>query len=387
MSAPVASIVTLTRRLVRQASRAGIDSYDGIVAAVETWLGRHGLPVERISDGGRVVALCTTVRGRPGPQWMLNATLDTAGFGDLSRWRFAPTSAAVADGWLYGRGAADSKGGAALFCHLAAELARDAARMRGSLALLLDLDEHSGRFTGVRRYFDSGRRVRPRGVYIGYPGNERIVVGGRGFLRAVLTVRGEAAHSGAGRRRGINAVARAARLVGELGACELPPAGGGFELPPALTVTAIHGGEGFAQVPDACTVNVDLRLTPAFTDRAARTLVRRAVAALDRGQPAALKTGIDWQPGWPAYRLADDAPHVAALQAAAARHLGRRPATALAGPSNIGNYLATLRVPAVCGFGVKFRAIHAPDECLEIASIAPAYLAYRDALRSLLRMP
>jgi succinyl-diaminopimelate desuccinylase len=389
MSAPTRSIITLTRRLIRQPSRAGIDRCEGVAGAVEAWLTRRGLAVERLREGGRMVGLCATVRGgAPGPAFMLYAALDTAGFGDEERWRLPPTAATVEAGWLYGRGAADSKAGAAIFCHLAAEMARHAGRMRGALIVLFDLDEHTGRFGGIRRYFDRASRPRPRGALIGYPGNERIVIGCRGFLRAIVTVRGEGAHSGAVRHRGVNAVSRAARLVEVLAAIELPAAGGdGFPLPPAVTVTAIRGGEGFAQVPDVCAVSVDVRLTPDFGARAARALLQRAVAGLDGGVPSALKSAIAWQPGWPAYALRRDLPLVTALQAAARAHLGRMPPTAVAGPSNPGNYLATLRIPAICGFGVSSRGVHAPDERIELATIAPVYLAYRDTLRSLLRAP
>jgi succinyl-diaminopimelate desuccinylase len=259
--------------------------------------------------------------------------------------------------------------------------------MRGALVLLFDLDEHTGGFAGVRSYFERARTLRPSGVYIGYPGADRIVTGGRGFLRATVTVHGLAAHSGASRQRGVNAVARAARLVALLSKPGVAGARiGSFPLPPAVTVTAIHGGEGYSLVPDACAVYVDMRLTPRFGERAARALLRRIVAAADRAAPPAPKATIAWSPGWPAYRLGDDAPLVVALRDSARRHLGRTLPTGVAGPSNVGNYLATLRVPAVCGFGVDFRAIHAIDECVRIDSIAPAYLVYRDALRALLRM-
>jgi succinyl-diaminopimelate desuccinylase len=312
--------------------------------------------------------------------------LDTAGFGDEIQWQSPPASAQVVEGWVHGRGAADSKVGASLFCHLTSELARDARRMHGTLVLMLDLDEHTGRFTGIRRYFDSNH-LRPTGVYIGYPGNERIVTGGRGFLRAMVTVRGRAVHSGSSSRKGINAVVRAAQLVERLSALELPQdAGDTFPLPPSLTVTSVQGGEGFALVPDACTIRVDIRLTPRFTDRTARRLLREAVSALDRNVSRSLKSVIDWQAGWPAYRVPDESPLVVALRHAAERHLGRALPTAVAGPSNVGNYLASLRIPALCGFGVKFEGIHAPNERFEIASVAPAYLAYRDAVRSLFRM-
>jgi hypothetical protein len=37
-----------------------------------------------------------------------------------------------------------------------------------------------------------------------------------------------------------------------------------FRAPPKLSVTAIHGGEGYTITPDLCGVNVDARTTPDF---------------------------------------------------------------------------------------------------------------------------
>ena len=61
------------------------------------------------------------------------------------------------------------------------------------------------------------------------------------------------------------------------------------------------------------------------------------------------------------------------------------PPREVAGPSNIGNYLASLSIPALCGFGPRGEQLHASDERVELASIAPVYRIYEDALLELLR--
>ncbi|MBB4919022.1 hypothetical protein [Streptosporangium saharense] len=38
-------------------------------------------------------------------------------------------------------------------------------------------------------------------------------------------------------------------------------------------MTAITGGEGYSTVPDLCTLNVDIRLTPALDDQASEDLL------------------------------------------------------------------------------------------------------------------
>lgn len=99
----------------------------------------------------------------------------------------------------------------AIFCHLLADAQADGrwAAVTG----LFDADEHARGFGGVQACFEDPRRRAAAGVLIGYPGNDKIVVGSRGFLRATLRVSGRAAHSGSRQPVEANAVARAARLV------------------------------------------------------------------------------------------------------------------------------------------------------------------------------
>jgi succinyl-diaminopimelate desuccinylase len=88
--------------------------------------------------------------------------------------------------------------------------------------LLFDLDEHTGAFTGIKRYLETVPDRLPAGAFIGYPGNDRIVIGGRGFTRARVRVHGVAAHSGSHSQQGVNAIARAAPVIAALSECALP---------------------------------------------------------------------------------------------------------------------------------------------------------------------
>src|SRR6266700_2361384 len=173
----------------------------------------HGLAPRRLAGpGGETAALVCEVTGdRPGPRYVLDACLDTAPFGDEAAWTYPPVSGEIDEGWLHGRGSSDSKTGASIFAHIAARLPR--TRLAGSLVLLFDIDEHTGRFGGARAYFEGpGSPGSVDGVMIGYPGLGHVVTGGRGVLRARLAVHGVASHSG-GRAVTQNAITKAAGLV------------------------------------------------------------------------------------------------------------------------------------------------------------------------------
>jgi succinyl-diaminopimelate desuccinylase len=95
------------------------------------------------------------------------------------------------------------------------------------------------------------------------------------------------------------------------------------------------------------------------------------------------RTLIEITTRWPAYWL----PHDSRLKTAlleAARQAGLSPEAKIAGPANIGNYLAGLGIQATAGFGVEYEGLHATDERIRIGSIPPIQAAYHQACLTLL---
>jgi succinyl-diaminopimelate desuccinylase len=388
---PVSSMIEMTRELVRIPSRAGTDPYDPIIQCIGRWLDKLGLPHQTLrGPSGSPVGLMSEVRGdENGPKYVLNAPFDTAPFGDESQWQRSPTSGEIVGGWLCGRGAADSKAGIAVFSHVAADFhRRRRPGLSGTIVLLFDGDEHSGSFRGVQTYFAQPSSTRAiDGVMIGYPGNDRLVIGSRGFLRVHLTVQGEAAHSGSGSGEGANSIVRAARIVETLMSRELPQGTDEhFDRPPKVTVTSISGGEGFSTVPDRCQVGVDIRVTPTFDTEAAMEWLQSAIGEADDATTTSA-VAVEVVDRYEAYRVPEDARFVQALRHAAQQVFRRPIPLEVVGPSNIGNYLVELGIPATAGFGVRYEQLHAANERFEVASIEPVYRTYDLALRSLLSSP
>jgi succinyl-diaminopimelate desuccinylase len=294
--------------------------------------------------------------------------------GDVSAWNVAPLAGELIDGWLYGRGSADSKAGIAVFSHVMAHWAR-AGLPAGRLVACFDADEHTGNFFGIRTFLDHVPDV--SAVMIGYPGQDAIHVGARGYWRGSITVFGVGQHSGS-RRPPRNAIVKASDLVKELG--RLARHTKSDEMNPQVTVTGIRGGAGYSVVPDRCVVRVDVRLTPRFDAEWAEEAVMRTVRRVDERFPYERESALRRRNGWPAYELDDREPVVVALAGAAQEVLGRDVPTEVAGPSNVGNLFAAKRVPATCGFGVTYRNIHAPDEGFDVSSLGPTLHAYTRAV-------
>ena len=370
----------MASRLVATPSCGGIDSPQAVLGIVHAWLADNRLKPRRLRDGeGKDVAVLVEIAGMaPGPVLCLDACIDTAPAGDLDQWTESPFCGAVRGRRLLGRGAADSKSGVAILAHAARHLAGTPIP-RGSVHLLFDADEHTGRFGGVRAYLDAIARP-PDAVSLGYPGNDCIVVGSRGFLRAKLRFAGRAAHSGEIERTGINALNKAAAFALKVAASSFPEMhDAAFPFGPAATVTHLSGGEGFSVVPDRATCNIDIRLTRAFDGARAMRWLEEIVRAVD-GQ-----SRIQTIDHWPAYLVEPSHDLVCSFSAAAERAFGRRIATDVCGPSNIGNLLAAQGVPTVCAPGVSFGNMHAANEWADIESIEPVYAMYCDAALRFLR--
>lgn len=385
------SVISLIQELVRIPTRGGVDSCEPIIDCVSQWLAGRGLPSRRLYDTatGRAVALVCDITGcHSGPRYVLNACLDTAPFGDSTSWQHAPTSGVTENGWLYGRGSADSKSAIAIFMHIATHLHGVTSQMHGSLTLLFDADEHTGNFGGAKRYF--GAPDAPRdilGVMIGYPGTDELVIGGRGFLRAELTTRGEAGHTGSqSTADNSNAVEKAAELVRLISNHRTPgPIDPALGLPPKITVTKIAGGESHSIIPDRCIIGIDVRLTTTFDETSGKNIIEAAVAEADeRWFSSALPTTVVFHESWPAYRLGENASVRVALTCAAERHLKKRVPAKVAGPSNIGNYLAKLGIDATAGLGVRYKALHGTNERIELATTPIIQAIYHEAALRLL---
>ena len=372
--AVLGSIVQLASRLVATPSCGGIDSPEPVLQLVHGWLSDQGLRPRLLQDAAaKPVAVLVEIAGAaPGPLLCLDACIDTAPAGDLEQWSDPPFSGEVSDGRLKGRGAADSKAGVAILANVARHMALTGLP-RGALHVLFDADEHTGRFGGVRAYLDGLSRM-PDAVSLGYPGNDCIVVGSRGFLRAKLHFSGKATHSGAIERTGVNALTKAAAFALKVAEADLPaPQDAAFPFGPAATVTRIEGGEGFSVVPDHASCYIDIRLTRAFDEARAARWLEDIVRSVD---PQGRIETVDH---WPAYLVSPDDALVRSFTAAAAKAFGRPVATDVCGPSNIGNLLAARGVPTICAPGVSFANMHAADEWAEIASVAPVYGMYCDA--------
>lgn len=383
-SATADAIAQLASALVAIPSRGGIDSPAPVIQFAADWLSAAGVPARLLhGPSGEAVGLLAEISGAvDGPAFCLNACLDTAPFGDEALWTRPPTTGALAEGKLWGRGSADSKIAVAILMNIAAQLAR-AKPSRGTLYVLLDADEHTGNFGGVKAFTRAIDRPLSA-VVLGYPGHSSLVVGARGFWRVRVEAQGESAHSGATSKRGRNAVSAIAKLIAAIDGTPLPVmADPAFAHHGQATVTSVSGGEGFTQVPDTAQCHIDVRLTLRLTQSVAQGWLQDI---LDRVREEIPEVGftVETISSWPAYVTAADHPVTEAFRHAGEAVFGSPIETEVCGPSNIGNFLSTQGIATICALGVRYGNLHGVDEYCVLKDIAPVTQCYLDALATLL---
>jgi succinyl-diaminopimelate desuccinylase len=209
--------------------------------------------------------LVAVVRGagpgrRPGRRIVLSGHLDTYPLGDATGWTVDPFAGQVRDGRLYGRGAADMKGGIAASIVALGLLAAHAADWQGEAVLALAGDEESMGTLGTQWLLENVPAARGDAVIIGDAGSPLVVrFGEKGFLWVRITARGKPAH-GAHVHLGVNALDRLrAALDAVTGLCALraePPAGVAEAIAAAKPISETLGGAGEAQVLGSVTVNL-----------------------------------------------------------------------------------------------------------------------------------
>ncbi|TAL31166.1 MAG: M20 family peptidase [Alphaproteobacteria bacterium] len=388
MSADVKSIVEFAQKLVQIPSQGGIDSPGNVVEEAYAFAESLGLPaIKLVDDQGKPIALVAEIKGAfPGKIWAVNATLDTAPAGDAALWKDNPFSGKVQNDVLYGRGAGDSKLAASMFMHLTKEMMAEQANMHGNLLLILDGDEHTGNFGGIKAAFMAG--YQPDGIMIGYPGDDKFVVGSRGFARYEIALTGKGAHSGATLPAEDNALVRAADIVQSLTTRPLPQkTEPDFPRPPKVTVTQVEGGDGYSVVPATAKVRVDVRLTPVFNEAAADAHIRQIVAGHDsRHQvPENRATKVGKVSSEPAFLTPETSELRQALRAAVVEITGQTLPEVISGPSNIGNFLATQGIDVIAGYGVPAHGVHAVGENASLKPLGKVYDVYRKTLQNLLK--
>ncbi|SDR64370.1 succinyl-diaminopimelate desuccinylase [Rhizobiales bacterium GAS191] len=259
-----------------------------------------------------------------GRHLVLNGHIDVFPAGDGTGWKRDPWSGEVADGVVWGRGAADMKGGTSASFITYAYLHRIRGELKGKLTLTAVSDEETGGRWGTRYLLENhADECLGDCVLNGEPSSPQTVrFGEKGALRVVLTVTTPGAH-GAYAHRSASATKIAACLIQDLekltelepqmpdevrralappevhAATEhgLGPGASDYISKVVVNVGVVRGGLKVNMIPGECVMELDIRI-PIGLDQAR---LRAALSSILGAYPEVSMTVTEahcYEPSW-----------------------------------------------------------------------------------------
>jgi succinyl-diaminopimelate desuccinylase len=233
-------------------------------------------------------------RGNAQPLLTFLGHTDVVPTGPLGSWLSPPFEPAIRDGKLYGRGAADMKGGIAAFITAVERFVSQHPEHRGSIAVMMTSDEEGIATHGVVKVVEvlEQRHEKIDWCLVGEPSSDKrigdvIRVGRRGSLCAQLTILGIQGHV-AYPELAENPIHRFAPALKELTE-EIWDHGNAFFPPTSLQVSNINSGTGTENIiPGKLDVQFNLRFCTELTED---IIKQRVHAILD-------KHGLNYELNW-----------------------------------------------------------------------------------------
>jgi acetylornithine deacetylase/succinyl-diaminopimelate desuccinylase family protein len=276
---------------------------------------------DRPSVGARVVG---TGGGR---SLILNGHIDIY---ELSQdWSRDPFDSVLEDGRVFGAGIADMKAGTAAALAAVRRVLNSGKRPAGDVI-----------FHGVSCHFEGGLGTRSlcEAGFVGdaavdcEPSSNTIGIAHRGAAYLNITTKGRQAHT-TYKHLGLNAIEMMEHVMSGLRALESQlPYEPHEHLPggPLLNIGTISGGTKHNQVPDRCTISIDIRLLPSQDPYAVKAQVEAMISGLRTSVDDRIEAQVEFSEHWlsgprHAYEIAADAPVVLALDAAVRAVTGAAP--------------------------------------------------------------
>jgi len=305
--------------------------------------------------------------GTGGPHLCFAGHCDVVPPGDEATWSVPPFAGEVRDGMLWGRGAADMKGGISCFAAAAIAHVERTGMKAGSISLMITGDEEGPAVNGtvkMLRWLAENGEV-PDHCIVGEPTNpealgDMIKIGRRGSLTATLTVRGTQGHV---------AYPHLARnpippLVAMLAALTAEPLDRGTEhfQPSNLEVTTVDVGNPADNViPAEARAVFNIRFNNAHTAESLMAWIRETCAGAGAGHELAFKVSGDCF-------LTGPGDFTALVSAAVEAATGRVPELSTSGGTSDARFIKDY-CPVV-EFGLVGQTMHKVDERVAVADMA-----------------
>jgi succinyl-diaminopimelate desuccinylase len=294
---------------------------------------------------------------------------DVVPVGDAAHWRFDPFSAELAEGSVWGRGAADMKGAIAAFAAAAIDhVVRDGME-KGSIGFLITGDEEGPSINGteklIRWAYERGERFDH--CLVGEPTNpqalgDMIKIGRRGSLNGTLAIHGRQGHA-AYPERAENPIPPLLRLAGALVAAPLDEGTAHFSASNLEIVSVDVGNLAFNIIPAEARARFNIRFNDLWTPE---TLAAELTGRLEAVAEGARYTLTFEACNALAFITEPDA-FTELVAAVVEQETGRRPKLSTTGGTSDARFIRAFC--PVLEFGLVGATMHMVDEHVAIADI------------------
>jgi len=320
--------------------------------------------------------------GDEGPLFVFAGHTDVVPTGPVELWQYPPFEAAVADGMLHGRGAADMKGSLAAMV-TAVEAFLNGSDCKGRIGFLITSDEEGVAINGTQRVMAelASRKIKIDYCLVGEPSSgkeigDTVKIGRRGSLGARLVVKGVQGHV-AYPQLALNPIHQALPALAELSELRWDEGNDSFPAT-SFQISNIHGGTGATNViPEQLEVDFNLRFS---TELTASEIQSRVEQLLDAAE---LDYQIHWNLSGEPF-LTETGKLVEAVAASIEDITGRETERSTAGGTSDGRFIAPTGAEVV-ELGPCNATIHQIDEHVSVAELDTLSELYRGILQRLLR--
>ncbi len=252
-------------------------SHEGpVIARIRQEMEKVGFDEVRVDGMGNILGRIGSGR----TVIMMDSHTDTVGVGDPKEWAWDPYRGKVENGYIYGRGTCDQRGGMASMVY-AGKLIRELG-LEGDYTLWVVGSVQEEDCDGLPwLYILNEDGIRPDCVVITEPSKLGIYRGHRGRMEIEVHLRGKSCHASAP-ERGENPIYKMARLVAEVEKLNDRLRPDAFLGKGTIAVTEIRSlSPSLCAVPGACSVHLDRRLTAGETKESALAEVQALPGAED----------------------------------------------------------------------------------------------------------
>ncbi len=316
--------------------------------------------------------------GTGAPHLCFAGHTDVVPVGDESRWSRPPFGAEIADGVLYGRGAADMKGCIASFVVAALDYIRAGGLKRGSISFLITGDEEGVGVNGTVKVLEwmKARGEVVDGCLVGEPTSSQVVgdelkIGRRGYLNAEVIVHGKQGHS-AYAHLADNPLPKLARIIDRVSSTPMDAGTARFQ-PSSVQATIVSVPNTATNViPAAALANFNIRYNDLHTRAGVEAWMRAQCesAARDVGAQFSLRFfGIG------DVFLTEPGPLVDTMRGAVQAVTGRPTALTTNGGTSDARFI--YKHCPVIELGLVNATVHQTDECVPVADLLALTQIYR----------